>query len=128
VDDRAAGALAVADQLFRAIVAGRVDLVAELYAADATIWHNHDGVDQTPAENLRVLGWLVENLPGVRYDQIRRSATATGFVQQHVLHVTNPAGTDIAIPACIVATVDDGRITRLEEYLDSRHIDRLIAR
>jgi ketosteroid isomerase-like protein len=123
-----AGVLDVADQLFRAIEAGRVDLVGELYATDAVIWHNHDGVEQTPDENLRTLRWLVDNLTGVRYTDIRRSATATGFVQQHVLCVTNRAGTDVEIPACIVATVDDGRITRLEEYLDSRHIDRLIAR
>jgi ketosteroid isomerase-like protein len=123
-----AGALEVADRLFRAIEAGRVDVVAELYAADAVIWHNHDGVEQTRDENLRTLRWLVDNLAGVRYTDVRRSATATGFVQQHVLGVTNRAGADVQIPACIVATVEDGRITRLEEYLDSRHIDRLVAR
>jgi ketosteroid isomerase-like protein len=121
-------ALEVADRLFRAIEAGRIDLVGELYAADAVIWHNHDGVEQTPAENLRTLTWLVDNLTGVRYTGVRRSATATGFVQQHVLCVTNRAGTEVEIPACIVATVEDGRITRLDEYLDSRPIDRLIAR
>jgi uncharacterized protein len=123
-----AGALEVADRLFRAIQAGRVDVVSGLYATNAVIWHNHDGVEQTPDENLRTLRWLVDNLSGVRYTDIRRSATATGFVQQHVLCVTNRGGTDVEIPACIVATVEDGRITRLEEYLDSRHIDRLIAR
>jgi ketosteroid isomerase-like protein len=123
-----AGALDVADRLFRAIEAGRVDLVSELYATDAVIWHNHDGVEQTPEENLRTLRWLVDNLTGVRYTDIRRSASPTGFFQQHVLCVTNRAGTDVEIPACIVAAVEDGHITRLEEYLDSRHIDRLTAR
>ena len=123
-----AGALEVADRLFRAIEAGQVDVVGEIYTADAVIWHNHDDVEQTPEENLRTLRWLVDNLAGVRYTDIRRSATAAGFVQQHVLCVTNRAGTDVEIPACIVATVEDGRITRLEEYLDSRHIDRLTAR
>jgi ketosteroid isomerase-like protein len=129
-DDTIAGAdaLAVADRLFRAIEAGRIDVVGALYATDAVIWHNHDGVEQTPEENLRTLRWLVDNLTGVRYTDIRRSVTATGFVQQHVLCVTTRAGTHVELPACIVAAVEDGRITRLEEYLDSRHIDRLIAR
>jgi hypothetical protein len=29
-----------------------------------------------------------------------------------------PDGTDIAMPACIVATVSDGLVTRMNEYLD----------
>jgi len=121
------GALDIADRLFTAIEAGRVDLVRELYAADAVIWHNHDGVEQSAEENLRTLSWIVDNLTGVRYTQIRRSVTDTGFVQQHVLHATNRAGAQIEVPACMVVRVEDGQITRLEEYLDSRHVDLVTA-
>ena len=41
--------LEVADRLFAAIEAGDLDAVAALYAPEAVIWHNHDGVEQ-PAE------------------------------------------------------------------------------
>ena len=32
---------------------------------------------------------------------------------------TSPSGARFAIPACIVCTVVDGLVTRLDEYLDS---------
>jgi uncharacterized protein len=121
-------ALDVADRLFTAIEAGRVDLVRELYATDAVIWHNHDGVEQSAEENLRTLSWIVDNLTGVRYTEVRRSVIDTGFVQQHVLRATNRAGAQVQVPACMVVRLENGRITRIEEYLDSRHVDLVTAR
>jgi len=121
-------ALGVADRLFRSIEAGQVDDVREIYAPDAVIWHNHDGVEQGCDENLRTLEWVTRNITGLRYERVRRSATDDGFVQQHVLRGTNPAGVEVEMPACIVATVVDGRITRLEEYLDSRHVEAFTRR
>jgi ketosteroid isomerase-like protein len=122
------GSLQIAEQLFTAIETGRVDVVRDLYATDAVIWHSHDGMHQTRDENVATLSWVVANLGDVRYDEIRRSATDTGFVQQHVLRATNRAGVRVEIPACVVCAVSDGRITRLDEYVDSRHIALVVAR
>jgi uncharacterized protein len=119
-------ALEIADRLFGAIQAGDVDAVRALYAPDAEIWHNNDGVTQSAEQNLQVLGWVVRHIKGLRYDEVRRHATASGFVQQHVLRGTVGAGVTVAIPACIVCTVRDGRITRLDEYLDSAHVAPLL--
>ena len=114
--------LEVAEKLFAAISRGDLEAVRALYAPDAAIWHNHDGIVQDPAANLRVLGWVVKNIAGLRYEEIRRQATPSGFVQQHVLRGTAPNGTPLEIPACIVCTVAGGRITRLDEYLDSAQL------
>lgn len=122
-DDR----LDLAARLFAAIEAGDVDGVAALYAPDVVVWHNDDGRAQTGAENLRVLTWLVTHCSDVRYDDVRRSATATGFVQQHVLRATGPSAQAVEVPACIVATCAEGRITRIDEYLDSAHLTSLRA-
>ncbi len=119
--------LLIAARLFAAIEAGDVDTVGQLYAPEARIWHNHDGATQTVEENLRVLAWLGRHLPGLRYDEVRRAATVDGFVQQHVLRARSPGGVEVEVPACIVATCADGRITRLDEYLDSVHVARLRA-
>ncbi len=79
---------------------------------------------QTVEENLVVLGWMAAHLRDVRYEEIRRQATASGFVQQHVLRATLPGGAPFELPACLVIDLDDqGRITRLVEYLDSRCLD-----
>jgi ketosteroid isomerase-like protein len=117
--------LEVADKFFAAIPRGDLAAVRALYAPGAEIWHNHDGVTQDAAANLRVLEWVVRNISGLRYEDVRRSATPTGFVQQHVLRGTAPNGKPLEIPACIVCRVEGGRITRLDEYLDSAQLAAL---
>ena len=89
------------------------------YSTDALIWHNTDGVAQSVDENLRVLGWIAKNVKEFRYEDVRYQPTATGFVEQHLTCGTSPSGTPFAIPACIVCTVVDGLVTRVDEYLDS---------
>jgi ketosteroid isomerase-like protein len=114
--------LEVADKLFAAIPRGDIAAVRALYAPNAEIWHNHDGVTQDPASNLRVLDWVVRNIRELRYEEIRRQATPSGFVQQHVLRGIAPNGKPVEVPACIVCAVSGGRITRLDEYLDSAQL------
>lgn len=111
--------LDLCDRLFSAIMRGDIEAVRGLYAPDAVIWHNDDKTAQAPEQNLRVLGWVTRNVKDLRYEEIRRHETPAGFVQQHVLRGIAPNGTPIEVPACIVCEVRDGRITRLDEYLDS---------
>jgi len=61
------------------------------------------------------------------YGDIRRSETADGFVQQHVLRLTRQDGTRVELPGCIIATCADGKITRIDEYLDSAQVARLVG-
>jgi ketosteroid isomerase-like protein len=121
-------ALELADRFFAAIEAGDIAAVREIYAPDAEIWHNTDLVVQTPDDNARTLGWITTNLRDVQYTQIRRSATDDGFVQQHVLVATNRAGHRIEVPACIVTRIRDGRVVRLDEYIDSAAVTAIMAR
>lgn len=114
-------ALAVAERFFHAIEEGDIAAVAAIYAPDATIWHNNDGVAQSVTENLQVLGWMVRHIPHREYRVLRRVAIPGGFLQQHVLHLSGPRG-QFDMPACIVAMVRDGHITQLEEYLDSAQV------
>ena len=120
--------LALADRFFAAIPKGDLESVRAIYAPDARIWHNNDQKTQNVDENLAVLGWVTKNISGLRYEEVRRQVTPSGFVQQHVLRGTAPNGTPIEIPACILCTVANGRITRLDEYLDSAQIAPLLAR
>jgi ketosteroid isomerase-like protein len=121
-------ALAVADRLFAAIEVGEVDAVRELYDPAVEVWHNTDRAAQGREENLATLDWVVRNLQGLRYTDVRRSATDDGFVQRHVLVATNRAGRRVEVPACVVATVRGGRITRLDEYLDSAAVAAMMEK
>ena len=118
----------LADRLFKSIERGDVDAIAEIYAPNIKIWHNNDGVTQTAEQNFAVLRWLVANISEVAYTEIRRQATPTGFVQQHVLRGrVNASGKELRLPACMVCEVEHGKITRLDEYFDSAHIATLTA-
>ena len=78
----------LANRLFAAIEAGDIDAVRALYAPDAVVWHNNDGAEQSPEQNLVVLQWVVDNLADRAYEDVRRVVTYDGFVQQQVLVTT----------------------------------------
>ena len=117
--------MSAAEDIFVAIEKGDVDAVRATYAPGAVIWHNFDEVEQNVEDNLRVLGWMSGAFTERRYEVVFRKEWDDGFVQQHVLHLTKKDGTTIALPACIVAKCADGKITRIDEYLDSAQAARL---
>ncbi len=119
-------ALDLAELFFRALERGDIDAIRSIYAPDARIWHNHDRKEQTVEENLKVLAWVARNLTNRRYRVQRRVAIPGGFLQQHVLEAET-AGGPFSMPACIVVEAKDGRITRLEEYLDSAQAAHLTS-
>jgi ketosteroid isomerase-like protein len=125
-DTEREAALDLARRLSAAIAAGDRDALRAIYAPDAVIWHNTDDVAQTVDQNLAVQAWLAQNMTGRRYEDVRLQATETGFVQTHVMRGRR-GDTEITILACIVVTVAGGRITRLDEYLDSAHLAPLLA-
>jgi ketosteroid isomerase-like protein len=121
-------ALELGARLMEAIRSGDLDAVREIYAPNIRVWHNLDRVEQTLDENLRLLAWVVKNVAGLRYEQVRRQRTESGFVQQHVLRGTAPGGEPLEVAACLVCRVEGGRITRIDEYLDSVPLAALLRR
>ncbi len=111
--------LALAERFMGAIQSGDISTVRACYAPDARIWHNNDNIEQSVEQNLKVLGWFARKLPDRNYRVLRREALKDGFLQQHVLEASLPDGTKWALAACVVVRMADGRITRLDEYLDS---------
>ena len=108
-----------AERFVGAIQSGDTETVRACYAPDAKLWHNNDGIEQTVDQNMKVLDWFIRTLPDRNYRVIRREALPDGFMQQHVLEATLPDGTKWAMDACVVVRVENGVITRLDEYLDS---------
>lgn len=118
--------LDLAARFIDAVAAGDLDTVRSIYAPDAVIWHNNDRRETTVEENLQVLGWMAAKVSGKSYDDVRRQETDNGYVQQHVLRGTAPNGEPFEVEACLVVQVRDGRIVRLEEYLDTAQIQPLL--
>ncbi len=123
--------ISLAERFFQAIERGDVATVRSIYAPDAVIWHNFDPLDarstgQSVEDNLKVLEQLPQRISGARYQVVQREATQTGFVQQHVLTGTMRNGEAFVLPACIICQVEDGRISRLDEYFDPAITTRLL--
>lgn len=113
----------LADRVFAAIEAGDRAAVAEIWADDAEIWHNFDRITQSKEQNLATLDWMCANTTSRSYDEVRRTLTETGFVQQHVLRLGFADGRTAEIPACVIAEIRDGKVVRVDEYLDSAQAD-----
>ena len=114
-------------RFFDAIEQGDVEAAAAVYAPDAVIWHNTDEAATSREASIAVLRDIVRNLEDRRYADRRVATFATGFVQQHVLIGQMGDGTTFRLPACVVATVRDGLITRLDEYYDRQTVERQVA-
>ena len=125
--DETAAIEELATRFFSAISAGDTDAIQAIYAADAKIWHNTDGLEQGVTDNLKVLRWVHRNLREWRYEEVRRHVFAGGFVQQHVARGIAPSGKEIELPACIIGLVEGGHITRIDEYIDSATVALMTA-
>ncbi|MCU0268852.1 MAG: nuclear transport factor 2 family protein [Acidimicrobiales bacterium] len=116
--------LELAERMCRAIESADLDALQACYHPDLVTWTNTGGeVDR--ARSLEMVGWLCRKLADRHYDVHRRVALPDGFLQQHVLRGTAPDGRAVAMPACIVGIVRDGRIARMDEYLDPTALSAL---
>lgn len=92
----------------------------DMYTPDAIIWHSYNATEMTPMANVQALKALFAYaIDRFSYEQIRRHVTKDGYVQQHRLCAIAKDGAQFYSEACFIVTVVDGRITRLDEYLDS---------
>lgn len=110
--------LALAAAWADATRAGDVDALAALTEPDAVVWHNHDETEVDLARTNRTVAWLHRTVPDIAWEDVAVTATAAGFVWRAVLTGTAPGG-PLRAHTCVVATVStDGRVARLDEYLD----------
>ncbi|MEZ4286917.1 MAG: nuclear transport factor 2 family protein [Polyangiales bacterium] len=117
-------AMALTDCLTR----GDVDGVAALYSDDATVWRNFDGRELTREQMLKVIGFLATAVNRLQYDVRAVHPTETGFVQEHTMTCESKNGKQVRVDACLVAYINDGKITRLNEYLDSLALQPLMEK
>jgi hypothetical protein len=106
------------DRLLAAITAGDLGAVRACFTSDAIVWHGYDclaaDVDGFVASIEQVIAAKVD----LRYDDVRRYPTSTGFVQQHLLVTPALGGGWTGKPCCVVVHLENGLISQALEYLD----------
>ena len=113
---------ALAKRFFDAVESGDIAALHGCYAPDAKIWHNTDDAEQSRDDNAETLKGFVQRISNRVYANRRLHAFEGGFVQQHELTGVRADGVAVRLTACIVCAVEDGRITRLDEYFDSAQV------
>jgi ketosteroid isomerase-like protein len=123
----AAKALRTAEQLTRAVADGDADRLATVYAPGAVVWHSTDQVEM-PFADVQNLVRAIRAVSECRVDVSATLLTERGFVQTQKNTYTFRDGRQTSFHAALVTTLDeDGRIVRLEEYLDSAGLTPLIT-
>ena len=114
---------AMAQRLFDAIEAGDIETMRESFTPDAEIWHNTDELIVTRDDTAQTLTGMVARIKDRKYADRRLTTFPGGFVQQHVLtgKRVHDDG-EVRLPCAIVCKVENGKITRLDEYFDSAHV------
>jgi ketosteroid isomerase-like protein len=106
--------------LFDALEHGDIGAVDACYAPGMRMWFNITGETSTRDDNLRA----VEVGKGLHrrrtYNDRIINTFDDGFVAQYTCEVVAHNGNHVALTACLVAEVHDGKIVQLYEYLDSR--------
>jgi ketosteroid isomerase-like protein len=105
--------------LFDAIESGDIDAVAECYAPGMTMWFNVTGQESSREDNLKALVTGKDLHRRRTYDDRTIHTFDDGFVAQYTCRVVAHNGKNVALSACLVAQVHDGKIVKLFEYLDS---------
>ena len=106
------------DRLFDSLARGDIDGIREALSPDARVWHSFDCIAHDRDATVANLANTISAFPERRTADVRRQATLTGFVQQHLFVVRTADGRRMAWPVCIVVEIKDGLIARLDEYID----------
>jgi ketosteroid isomerase-like protein len=113
-------AAGIVDRFFGALLSGDQATCQALFQDDGVVWHNYDQVEQPKAEALAALAGVASFNP--RFELVGRDVIADGLVQRHAIHIALPQGGTVSIHALQRISIVDGRISRIDEYMDSAQL------
>lgn len=109
----------LADRLGAALGTGDAAALDALFSPGFSIWYNFSDDSLDRAQAMAFFADYFTRV-SVRFSDIKRLATPTGWVQQHRVDADGADGFQIRnMPACLVVTIDGGKIAHIAEYLDS---------
>ncbi len=114
------------DEFFAASEAGDWKRAGKVIAEHAVLWQNADGVERPFIDALPRLSRMYAALGPWTYSDVRRVVGPDAVCEQHTVTFSHPGAPDVTADVCVVLRFgEDGRITRLEEYLDSAAVASL---
>jgi ketosteroid isomerase-like protein len=117
----------VADAFFRAIEQSDVNALTRFYDDELKAWHNFDGVTQTKAQNIELLATVLKHTRRIEYVVHERIVLGDRIAQRHQMNVETVSGKSFTMPVAFFLTIREGKIVRMEEYIDSAQLNPLFA-
>ena len=115
--------------MFPAIEAGNMDALRKCFAPGAVVWHNDDRKDADIDAVCQGLSGLCDASEWVRYENQEIVQTGNLYYSKHDLTAQLKSGERMLVPALMrIETNEDGLVTRIDEYYDSRATDCLTGR
>jgi uncharacterized protein len=109
----------IADAIGRSVATRDLGIARKLFAPGATVWNAMGDATMTVQESLRRLQAVWDVTSELSYVEARVTPTAQGYLDQHYVQAVMKSGLHIRFPAIMVVTINDGLITRLEEYIEA---------
>ena len=109
---------ALASRLFEAIERADIAAVEQIYAPDVQYWVNFTDQTQGLDTILEMTRLFSQKLKDLHYEVESREFFPGGFVQRCRIKGELASGEALAVPLCLIIYVEDGRITRLYEYIN----------
>ncbi len=113
---------ALATRFFDAAERGDLEAIGECFHPEIVLWHNIDEREKDKKEGLSLIAGSIGRLAEREYAERRLGIFPGGFVQQHVLRGTRKDGVRLAMPIAVVCQIREGKIVRLDEYLDTPRV------
>lgn len=109
----------ITDALVEAFASGDPAVLSARMAPGAVLWHNTDKVEGDAAEGFGGIVGLYQLVDGLHVEVVQHEALPAGELARFVVRGTVRAtGAPLAAHNCVVLTIEDGRVTRLDEYVD----------
>jgi ketosteroid isomerase-like protein len=100
-------------------ITGDGDAMVATFAPGAEVWHNYDRKVVDAIENMASVGMLARIVRDLSMERIRVEEFPGGFVYQFALHGTVVSnGNPFEMHNVIIASVEGGLVTRIDEYVD----------
>ena len=110
----------MAERFLEKLAAG--DL-GDLITDDAVSWHNLDEVESPVSTAAGNFAAVRVRYSDFRYAELRYSVAEGGVsLARFTIMATLGGGRELRVPGCLVVTEQNGKITRVEEYLDGRQV------
>lgn len=108
----------IIDRFFDTMQSCDIATLRDCLTEDAIVWHSYDRVVMRVEDVVKAWEVMASNFAERGITDVRRQQTPGGYVQQHLFVVSLKDGTRKAWPVCIVVQIRDGKITRIDEYID----------